>query len=103
VTVGDTERDPIAVPPGSTHGSQLSDLWPGTLAGQADQAPSLKSNRYGTTASGEFVSEAGEFSGLTLADTHGCSASQIIEAAGLGFGHERFGLSRSTLLDWAAT
>jgi hypothetical protein len=38
-----------------------------------------------------------------VADTGGCSGSQIIEAADLGSGHERFGITMSVLLDWMAS
>ena len=67
------------------------------LAG--DTAPDrLKKNRFWSDASGAFVG-----SGLTVADTGGCSASQIIDAAGLGNGHQSFGISRSALNDWIAS
>ena len=38
----------------------------------------------------------------TIADTHGCNCAQIIEAAGLGRGHEKFGCSIGEMDDWVA-
>ena len=64
-----------------------------------DAAPDrLKRNRFWSSASGAFGG-----TDLTVADTHGCSASQIIDEAGLGRGHRKFGISRSALLAWAAS
>ncbi len=64
-----------------------------------DTAPArLKRNRFWSDASGVFGG-----SGYTVADTGGCSASQIIDAAGLGNGHRRFGISRSALREWIAS
>lgn len=78
------------------------DVCADTAAGVVDSAPDLKHNRYGTDESGVFMSGSDVDSGLTLSDTAGCSASQIIDAAGLGNGHVKFGLSRGALLDWVA-
>lgn len=65
----------------------------------ADIAPSrLKHNRFWSDASGAFTG-----TDLTVVDTHGCSASQIIDAASLGNGHAMFGISRSALLGWVAS
>jgi hypothetical protein len=74
-----------------------ADLCPGTdLA--SDAAPEgLKKNRLWSTTSGAFVFGDGSDSGVTVTDSGGCSASQIIEAAGLGAGHTRFGISKSAL------
>lgn len=71
------------------------DLCPTTdLVG--DVAPSsLKRNRSWSDADGRFGD-----SGWTIVDTGGCSASQIIDASGLGRGHQRFGLSRGVLSAW---
>lgn len=40
---------------------------------------------------------------LTIADTGGCSASQIIGMAGLGSGHSRFGISKSAMTAFIAS
>ena len=65
----------------------------------SDDAPSdLKKNRFWSDVAGTFGD-----SGFTVADTGGCSAGQIIEAAGLGQGHTRFGLTKSALEAWAAS
>lgn len=56
-------------------------------------------NRYLANASGEFEVD-GQASGWTLSDTRGCSATQIIDATGLGDGHRRFGISHGELSSW---
>ena len=44
-----------------------------------------------------------KFDGLySLADTRGCSGTQIIDAMGLGVGHSRFGISKGALEVWIA-
>lgn len=60
-------------------------------------------NRYRADADGDFVNGRGQSSGITVADTGGCSAAQIIEAAGLGNGHVKHGLSIGALRDWVAS
>ena len=61
----------------------------------------LKPNRFAANADGEFVDGTGEPAGITLEDTAGCSAAQIIAAAGLGAGHSKFGISKGELMAWA--
>ena len=98
----DTDRDglPDVVDPDDDGDGVLDgdDLCAGTdLAG--DTAPAqLKRNRFWSDGAGAF----GE-SGWTIADTGGCSASQIIDAADLGRGHTRFGLTNSALGDWVSS
>lgn len=66
------------------------------LAG--DSAPGgLKTNRLWTDGDGNWVFGDDTSSGYTIADTGGCSASQLIAAGGLGNGHLRFGVSLSAL------
>lgn len=69
----------------------------------ADDPESPKKNRFYADADGNFVDGDGNLSGYTIADTGGCSRQQIIAAAGLGGGHERFGISRSALEAWIAS
>jgi hypothetical protein len=77
------------------------DLCSGTdLAG--DTNPDVKRNRLWSNASGMFAFGDGTDSGITVADTGGCSASQVIEAAGLGRGHVKFGISKSALATYLA-
>jgi hypothetical protein len=59
-----------------------------------------KKNHYIADGSGNFVDPNGREAGVTIADTGGCSDAQIVEAAGLGQGHARFGITHSALLDW---
>ena len=61
----------------------------------------LKPNRFAANADGEFVDGTGEPAGITLEDTAGCSAAQVIAAAGLGAGHSKFGISKGELMAWA--
>jgi hypothetical protein len=76
------------------------DLCPGTVLPDV-LARHLKKNRYAATVDG-FASTDGVVV-YTLADTGGCSATQIIERAGLGKGHTKFGISRSALEAWIAS
>ncbi len=77
------------------------DLCPGT---DLNEAPpdGWRRNRYWTTSSGAFLDPFGRDSGFTIVDTGGCSASQIIEEAGLGVGHSRFGITKSALRQWVS-
>ena len=54
-------------------------------------------------ATGTFVDPTGRTIGITVPDTRGCSGAQIIQAADLGAGQVRSGITRSALLDWIAT
>lgn len=103
-TVGVASASPADCVPIDTDGDGVDDdvdLCPHTDLDEP--APDrLKHNRYWTDASGDFIDGRGSSSGLTISDTAGCSASQIIDAAGLGNGHSRFGLSGSALRDWVA-
>lgn len=78
----------ITVIPADTDGVDDGvDVCPGSVD---DPAPNrLKRNRIWTESD--------------LTDTFGCSASQIIEDAGLGAGHARFGISKSALAAWIAS
>lgn len=63
----------------------------------------LLPNRYALDEFGAFVDGKGDESIYTLADTGGCSATQIIEEMGLGRGHSKFGISASVLDAWIAS
>ena len=62
-----------------------------------------KKNHYVADADGHFVDPDGRVLDVTVVDTGGCSGSQIVEAAGLGGGHQRFGITRSAILDWVSS
>lgn len=79
------------------------DLCAGTMLGDADRPPTLRPKRYYADDDGVFVDSTGTSSGYTVLDTRGCSATQIIEAAGLGKGNERFGLTMGALRSWVAS
>ena len=72
------------------------------LAAEPD-APSkgLKPRRLWSTDEG-FVNRSGEVV-YTLAEAGGCSATQIIAAAGLGKGHAKHGISPGAMAAWVAT
>lgn len=74
------------------------DQCPGTVP---DAFPELKANRYAYDGTA-LVSGHPHNPSRTIQETGGCSAAQIIEAMGLGAGHEKFGLSRSALEAWIA-
>ena len=81
--------------------ADASDVCAGTDL--TEPAPAeLKKNRYWTAADGGFIDATGKLSPYTIADTAGCSASQVIQAAGLGSGHLRFGITASALAAWVA-
>lgn len=79
-----------------------ADACPATMM-SADTPSQPKKNRYFVNDAGQFVDGEGNASGYTIADTAGCSSKQIIEAAGLGNGHIKHGLSRSELEAWIAS
>ncbi len=60
----------------------------------------LKPNRVAADENGTFVDGKGQSAGVTLQDTDGCSAAQIIAVAGLGKGHSKFGISKGDLMEW---
>lgn len=78
-----------------------SDVCPGTEL--PDVILGIKKNRYAANSDGQFVDSNGMSSGYSISDTGGCSGSQIIDSAGLGEGHLRFGITQSALLDWIAS
>jgi hypothetical protein len=61
----------------------------------------LKKNRFAASPDG-FASVNGVVV-ASLADTGGCSGTQIIAQARLGDGHTKFGMSRGALQAWIAT
>lgn len=75
------------------------DLCPGTTV---DAIPSedLRSSRYGWYGGSEFVAGSDDAPVFTIADTGGCSATQVIAQQGLGAGHLRFGVSLGELRKW---
>jgi hypothetical protein len=87
-------------PPVDTDGDGVPDnvdACPGTVA----DAAAVRQNRFRMNSEGNFVDSVGTIA-ATVADTRGCSAAQIIAAAGLGNGHTNFGITRSALDDWIA-
>lgn len=78
--------------------TDADDLCPGTVP---DTFPQLMENRYSYDGT-SLVSGLSSNQPHAIQETGGCSASQIIAALGLGEGHERFGLSRSSLEAWIA-
>lgn len=81
----------------------VDDLCPATELGDADRPEALKKNRFHANARGHFVGASGRDSGHDILDTGGCSARQIIDGAGLGVGHRRFGITAGAIDDWIAS
>ncbi len=64
----------------------------------------LKRNHFAAQADGSFDSANDKLDGLyTVADTAGCSATQIVERAELGKGHLKHGLSKGELESFIAS
>ena len=61
----------------------------------------LKPNHFAATADG-FVNGDGQVV-YSLLEAGGCSGSQIVESAGLGEGHLKFGVSQGALQQWIAS
>jgi hypothetical protein len=74
-----------------------ADVCPGTALPD-EPTHGLKGARFAAQIDGTFDSGNDKFDGLyTLADTGGCSGSQIIELERLGNGHAKFGISKGNL------
>ena len=67
-----------------------------------DEPVKSKKNRFYANGSGEFVDGNGNLAGISVTDAGGCSGIQIIEAANLGKGHIKQGISKGELKSWAA-
>ena len=82
--------------------SDEADVCPDTDLAAEPDAPSkgLKPRRLWSTDEG-FVDRSGVLI-YSLADTGGCSATQIIAAAGLGKGHAKHGISPGAMAAWIA-
>jgi hypothetical protein len=98
---GDSLPDCVDVDDDGDAVADIDDTCPGTVL--PDVISELKVNRFAANADGAFLDAAGKASGYTIADTGGCSAAQIIAAAGLGSAHTRFGITRSALDAWVAS
>ena len=59
-------------------------------------------NRFRAAIGGDFVDTNGGSAGVTLQDTAGCNAAQIIAAMDLGKGHVKFGITFGELDAWIA-
>lgn len=73
----------------------LGTVWP-------DVFPERKADRYAADQSGTLRSLTSATT-FALRETGGCSARQIIAGAGLGKGHQRYGLSKEALEAWIAS
>jgi uncharacterized repeat protein (TIGR01451 family) len=83
------------------------DLCPDTDLAADAAGPSVKhqKKRLWSDAEGNFLFGDGSSPdpAITVADTGGCSPSQVIEAAGLGGGHAKFGVSKSAMEAYLAS
>jgi carbon monoxide dehydrogenase subunit G len=82
--------------------ADADDVCPGTVLPQSSP-PQWKKNHYKANVAGHFVDVTSTDSGITVADTGGCSGTQIIAAAGLGKGHTKNGISGDALAAWVAS
>ena len=62
----------------------------------------LKPNRYWSPSDAGFVDRNGAIR-YTLEEAGGCSAEQVIAAAGLGKGHLKHGIPRGAMQEWVAS
>lgn len=81
------------------------DLCPDTALPELSPTIELGVNRWADIdGDGTFDTQPSEGTGpqveFTLLDTGGCSCSQIIEALGIGLGHEKFGCSLGIMRRW---
>ena len=85
--------------------SDADDNCPGTVIPESVPTRSLGVNRF-ALVDGDDVFDTtspkgkGPRRGYTIANTTGCSCTQIIDALGLGNGHTKFGCSISAMDDW---
>ncbi len=96
----DSDNDQIA-----DHFGSIVDVCLGTAVPEAIPTHFLKANRFALMDADVVFDTAtpvgvGPSSTFTLEQTAGCSCEQIIAELGLGTGQERFGCSRSVLLQW---
>lgn len=83
------------------------DECPGTVIPEGVPTEELKPNRY-ALVDGDLVFDTvppngnggGSQEVFTTTDTRGCSCEQIIDALGLGKGHEKFGCSVGEMREW---
>lgn len=105
VSCGADGVDPLPTPPPASDEDNdgvpdADDACPGTTLGDAPSDP--MKNRHFANAQGQFVDGAGNDSGIDIFATAGCDEDQIIDALGLGQGHERFGLPKGAIQNWIA-
>jgi hypothetical protein len=81
----------------------VRDVCPDTNPLGSQTPDRLKKNRFAVGVAGDFVDRLGTSSGYTIHDAAGCDEAQIVESAGLGNGHAKFGLSRGELKSWVAS
>jgi hypothetical protein len=91
IDTGDTDGDGVA---------DVDDVCPATVLPDVP-TQELKKNRFAASLDG-FTSADGVVV-ASLADTGGCSGTQIIAEAGLGSGHSKFGITRGVLRAWIDT
>jgi hypothetical protein len=100
----DADGDGVSDPYDHCADTVLADVVAGPAANPRanPRASTVQEHRFAADADGRFVSASGVDSGLTVVDTGGCSAAQIIAETGLGEGHAMFGLTQEHLDDWIA-
>jgi dienelactone hydrolase len=101
----DTDGDGVTDPFDHCPDTVLPDVVSGPPANAkaTPMAAAVQEHRFAATEDGRFVTASGVDSGLTVADTGGCSAAQIVDGLELGQGHAKFGVTRDALDDWIAS
>ena len=85
--------------------SDGNDYCPNTVIPESLPTHSLRVNRFALVDSDDVFDtrppqDKDPRRSYTIADTSGCSCTQIIEAQGLGYGHTKFGCSIDAMDDW---
>lgn len=96
----------VLLPDGDSDGvPDDDDNCPNTVIPESIPTKSLGVNRFALVDGDDIFDTTapkgkGPGRGYTIADTTGCSCTQIVEAQGLGNGHTKFGCSIDAMDDW---
>jgi dienelactone hydrolase len=100
----DTDGDGISDPYDHCSDTVLPDVLanPPAASNANAKVTTARQDRFAADEDGRFVTSTGVDSGVTLTDTGGCSAAQIISATDAGQGHAMFGITSDVLDAWVA-
>lgn len=98
----DPDPDPAPTDSDGDGVADATDRCAGTV--MPEPAPSQwREQRYILHADGTFLDPTGRSAKISVTDTKGCSAHQIIEESGMWSGHLRYGISLGSLRAWTRT